>query len=269
MSKSVSTLAFQKALLHAPIKTIREWFVDAWTSVNNTSAGQVRQLLKNDDYAELLTDRWYAALPDIERAYKVYNDRYYCVDIWMCFARYSRTYLRALTRPTKTNSTPFVEMVADEIRGVADVGCGPGLTSATLGGMFPDAKISCTNLKNTDQWNFITRMSEFFGIENLKPSVHEINHPVDLVFASEYFEHHIAPIEHVREIIDAVSPRYFVIANAFNTRSIGHFITYTVDGEPVDQSKMSRLFGRTMRDAGYQQVKMGHFNNKPHVWKRQ
>jgi len=51
----------------------------------------------------------------------------------------------------------------------------------------------------------------------------------------------------VKEIIDAISPKYFIIANAFNTHSIGHFKTYEYENDLgmssiVDQSKISAIF---------------------------
>jgi hypothetical protein len=96
----------------------------------------------------------------------------------------------------------------------------------------------------------------------------EIPQTGGLVFASEYFEHFQDPIKHVDHIVDAIEPKYFVIANAFNTHSIGHFETYENYGIKVPQDKISRMFNNKLRELGYSQVKTGLFNNKPTLWKK-
>ena len=98
--------------------------------------------------------------------------------------------------------------------------------------------------------------------------VAEIPEKGGLVFASEYFEHFLDPIMHVEHIVEHIDPKYFVIANAFNTWSIGHFEIYENHGEPVPQNKISRMFNNKLRELGYSQVKTGLFNNKPTLWKK-
>jgi hypothetical protein len=103
---------------------------------------------------------------------------------------------------------------------------------------------------------------------NLIESVHEVGHNVDFVFASEYFEHIQNPTKHIKEIIDAISPKYFIIANAFNTHSIGHFKTYEYEDEIVDQSKISAIFNKFLVKSGYEKVLCKMWNNKPTIWRR-
>ena len=110
-------------------------------------------------------------------------------------------------------------------------------------------------------------MSQRYGFEMIE-SVAEIKKQVDVVFASEYFEHFYDPIDHAAFIIENISPKYFVIANAFNTESIGHFIKYKAYNNVVDQSLISNLFNKSLRNMGYTKLKTTLFNNKPNIWKR-
>ena len=72
----------------------------------------------------------------------------------------------------------------------------------------------------------------------------DLKENVDIVFASEYFEHFYDPIDHLSTIVSSVSPKYFVIGNAFNTWSIGHFIKYKAYNNIVDQSDIGLIFNK-------------------------
>ena len=91
----------------------------------------------------------------------------------------------------------------------------------------------------------------------------------DLIFASEYFEHVSDPINHLNHIINNVKPRSFIIANAFGSKSIGHFDEYEANGDKVSNKAIGRLFNKSLREAGYQMMKTKLWNNRPSIWVRE
>ena len=89
-----------------------------------------------------------------------------------------------------------------------------------------------------------------------------------LVVAFEYFEHIEDAVTHLAEMLRTCSPRYMLIANAFNTTSVGHFRVYRHAGRQVDASRMSKMFNAVLRESGYEQVKTKLWNNKPAYWRK-
>lgn len=216
-----------------------------------------------------LTEQWYEVLEQagIESAYEVYGDKNYFVDIIHCFAGYSRRYLRDLYKPKMPGEVSFYDLTKNA-KCIVDTGCGVSYSTIALKQMYPDAEVFATNLRGTKQWEFCSHMAEKHGF-NMIEDVKEIEgEKVDFTFSSEYYEHFLDPMEHVKHITDTISPEYMVIANAFNTWSIGHFETYTVDGVDIDQKKISRKWNDYVRTLGYTKVKTKFFNNKPNIWQR-
>jgi hypothetical protein len=78
---------------------------------------------------------------------------------------------------------------------VADLGCRMGITPCPQE-MFPQAEVTGTNLAGTTQTAIALRLGRQFGFQ-VRETVQQIPAPVDLVFASEYFEHIPAPIDHL------------------------------------------------------------------------
>lgn len=91
---------------------------------------------------------------------------------------------------------------------------------------------------------------------------------VDFVFASEYFEHIENAVEHLTDIIDTCNPKYLIIANSFNTISIGHFNEYLHSGLKIPAKNMSKLFNLTLKKRGYIKVKTSFWNNRPSFFVR-
>jgi len=92
----------------------------------------------------------------------------------------------------------------------------------------------------------------------------------DVVFASDFFEHIHTPVAYLRNVLDALHPTTLIIANSFNTRAIGHFTAYEIDGAHVDAARMSRQFNAELRRYGYGKVAAAKFwNGRPAVWRRQ
>ena len=91
---------------------------------------------------------------------------------------------------------------------------------------------------------------------------------IDLVFASEYFEHIENAIDHLIQILTICQPKYLIIANAFNATSLGHFNFYKHDNQLVPKSKMNVLFASTMKEHGYEKMKTKFWNDRPAYWKK-
>lgn len=222
--------------------------------------------IKSKDHFNKLTEEWYYHLNnnDLESAYKVYNDEYYFTDIWNCFVNFSRRYLRDISRPCFFDGKSFIEKTQDA-KIVLDVGCGIGYSTSILKQLYPNAKVYGTNLKNTKQWEFCKMMAKRYDFTMIE-SPADIENNVDVVFASEYFEHFYDPVDHLGDIVSSVFPKYFVIGNAFNTWSIGHFIKYKAHNSIIDQSNICMVFNNSLRQLGYDHLETKLYNNKPNIW---
>ena len=209
---------------------------------------------------QFLMDQWQESLDIGEPDYSVYGSPYYMVEGYACWAIYSRTVLRNI-RKRKT------EIFGDDVSKILDIGNGIGLSTVNLRELFPDAQIFANNFEGSEQWKINEVLQKDANYTLLNEHL-DGNERVDLIFASEYFEHIIDPIEHARELIQMFDPKYMIIANSFNTLGIGHFRSYYNGGQMVDQSKISRLFNKYLRDSGYELVKPPFFNNTPAVWRR-
>ena len=215
-------------------------------------------------YQDYLEGEWYRALDDNRIDYSVYNDEYYFTDLWLCWEIFSRGYLRAIKHPSSLSKDgdSLIDFL-DDVATVVDLGCGIGYTTAALKEIFPHAKVYGTNLKKTRQFTFCQSIERHY-----KFRVTEDKHikTADFVFASEYFEHILAPAEHVEDIISRWNPSYLYLANSFNTKSVGHFREYWINDDWVDQKDASRAFNAILGGLGYQKVKTCLWNDKPALW---
>lgn len=210
--------------------------------------------------------RWYASLQGQEPDWSVYATDYYLAEMWACWTVYSRKYLIEIQKP---GSLPPRGVYSDlqPVHHIVDLGCGIGFTSAALKQMFPRARVTATNLGDTAQAVIARRLGERFGFTVVR-TVQEIRFDADLVFASEYFEHIPSPVEHLNEIVAALKPRTFLIANSFGTRAIGHFDAYQVDGRRLGSELLSKRFNNSLRSHGYTKVKTRLWNGRPAYWRR-
>jgi 2-polyprenyl-3-methyl-5-hydroxy-6-metoxy-1,4-benzoquinol methylase len=236
-------------------RVLMHQFVDDYCSMFDVKKDLALQYIKTQEKFTEMTDDWYRLLNQVGfEAYEVYNYDYYFTDLWTCFANYSRGYLRNVRKQLQFDEKYTI---------IADLGCGVALTTSALKQTYPNSYVIGTNIPDTKQWKFAQHMSSKYGFD-LQP---ELRGQVDVVFASEYFEHIHTPLEHLDELVQNAKPKYFIIANAFNTRSIGHFETYFHNGVKIDQSLISKLFNNRLRSHGYIKEKMPFFNNKPNVWR--
>lgn len=209
-----------------------------------------------------LKNRWSRSLKGKQPDFSVYSDTYYVCELWLCWIRYSRRYLRDISK----DSSLFGKSIVSDIQtnSVLDLGCGFGYTTAALKEIFSHATVTGTNLPGTVQAKLASRLGKAAGF---KVASSHTKQKADLVFASEYFEHFERPVEHLEDVILRVKPKYWLIANSFGTDAIGHFQTYFHDDSAYDSKGISRLFASTMRNHGYEKIKTKCWNNRPAYWK--
>lgn len=258
----------QNKFLYEKPAVLFEEFMDDYTSLFDVDRDAAKRMKKDGSLWLRLTDEWYNQLEanNLDEAFKVYNDDYYFVDIFNCFAQYSRNYIKRLIKPSMENDQSVYDLLKNT-KSFVDIGCGISYSTCALKTLLPNATGYAVNLKDTKQWQLCEIMAKRYDF-NLVESVAEINESVDFVFASEYFEHIYNPTQHVKEIIDAISPKFIITANAFNTWSIGHFKTYECENAIIDQSKISKVFDTFLIENGYSKVKCKMWNNKPVVWRK-
>lgn len=244
------------------VRCARRTGLDAGEHERLARAGAARVSGRSDPGADPIADlqgRWYRSLEAGAPDYGIYDDPVYLADLWGCWLVYSRAYIRALARS---------EVVGPLIRGIesiADLGCGVGYSTAALYDTFA-VDVVGTQLPGTIQWSIARDLADerHFG---LLDSVEEVGR-VDMVFASEYFEHFEQPIQHLTEVWEACKPRLLVVANAFGAKAIGHFDQYKIFDSRVNGAGVGRLFNAALRRFGYEQVETGFWNRRPAVWVR-
>lgn len=242
-----------------PAKNIKKLKEVAQTSIRYYS-GDVNFRKQNRELMKL-ESIWYKSLRTHNPAYSVYGSDYYLSDIWACWAVYSRKYLTTIQ-----NNTSIISSLG-KVRTVVDLGCGLGYTTASLSQIFSRSTVYGTNIKNTEQMIFCNTLADRYNLV-IVDSIDAIQlNKIDLLFASEYFEHFESPIAHLFDVYTSLRPRNIIIANSFNTKSIGHFHSYVVNGGYVDESEVSRLFNKELISLGYVKQKTNLWNNRPAYWK--
>ena len=216
-----------------------------------------------------LEERWYNSLIKNTPDYEVYAHADYIVEAYLCWAVYSRKYLRILNANTYLDPTLFknvtiVDAVTTNVRIILDVGNGLGYSTAALASLFPYSTVFGTNVRDSVQYKFCEYISNKYRFSMV--SSFEGMQDIDLIFASEYFEHFESPIEHLEMMLDETSPKYLVIANSFNTRAAGHFPVYNVYGRNILAKDLSRIFSNTLFKRGYLRVPIKIFNNRPMIY---
>lgn len=220
-------------------------------------------------YTEYLEQQWYDSLETDEPDFSIYADEYYFTDVWVCWQMYSRGYLRSINHPNSWKPEHSIGDLVADVNTIVDLGCGIGYTSAALAELFPNARVFATNLPNTPQWKWCREMATACNF-TLLPNTTFIDRPnsIAMIVAFEYFEHFYDPIDHLKKVLEDTDAQFLYLANSFNTKSMGHFTSYSVDGRLVDQKDMSKRFNESLKKLGFYQVKTKIWNNKPTLWQR-
>jgi hypothetical protein len=213
-------------------------------------------------YLRELETRWYEALKSELIDYSVYSSDDYMAELRACWVVYSRHYLKAIQTYKSLPPNGIYERLKG-IKSVADLGCGIAYTTAALKQMFPTARVIGTNLYDTIQSDFGKKMGEVYNFE-IFPDITRFS-SIDLIFASEYFEHILNPIDDLK-IILRTNPKFLLIANSFSVKSIGNFNFYYDRGTKYTGKEISRLFNQELIKYGYKKIKTKLWNNRPNFW---
>ncbi len=208
-----------------------------------------------------LEERWYKSIrEDGAPDYSVYAGDDYLAEAWACWMVYSRKHLRETNR---LHPNIYSDLPSDAT--VVDLGNGLGLTTATLKQMLPSCTVVGTNLRGTTQWDIASALAETYCF-GMAEDPNDIGSDADLIFASEYFEHFDDPLPHLRHVIESLTPKRLLIANAFTADAIGHFDLYVSPSGLIDGSAMSRMFNDTLKRYGYVKQKTKLWNSRPAYW---
>lgn len=256
-----------------------DYFSDEWSQYRNkditreTSREIIEMECKNTrgfpntEYGRILTEQWYNNLSQ-----EVYNDKYFFTLLYFCWLKYSRKYINDIYKNT------FFSQLR-QVDNVFDIGNGIGYSTIQLCEIFgEDTNIYATNIRNTEQWKFneylMTKKNKgytlFENFEELKEidKMLKVSSQQNLIFASEFFEHLYEPIIYLEKMINILSPKYLIIANSFNTYSVGHYNEYRVDNTIVKSDIMTKIFNNKLKSLGYTQIKIGLWNNRPNIWEK-
>jgi hypothetical protein len=227
--------------------------------------------IANDGHAYVLDAvkaHWYRSLEAEAPDYTVYDGYEYLAESFVCWQMYSRKYLLSIQ---KTEALPPSGVSGRVKPGtpIVDLGNGLGFTSSALRQTFPLSSVFATNVPGSVQWSVAEILAKNYGF-TMKADAKAIGSKGRgaLVFASEYFEHFLSPVDHLTDVLEALEPSALLLASAFSSPGIGHFNTYLVGSQPVSGAQASRAFNDTLRSYGYVKIKTGLWNNRPAYWER-
>lgn len=205
-----------------------------------------------------MRDKWYSSMELEDADLSLYSHPLYFCDLLACFKIYSSEYIKKVKGLDLHASTCL------------DLGCGLGLTTRALVEAGITGAVG-TNIRGTPQYEFCESHVNVV-------SDHRQVGGVDLVFASEYFEHIYNASDHLFEVIEFNKPKVIVMANAFNAKSFGHY-NHFYNGKWASKSvpcdsyvpchRMGRLFSQILKSEGYRKMKTGFWNDRPNVWTRE
>ena len=230
----------------------------------------------SNEIINAMEQHWYRSLrqnnmPD----YSIYDSPIFVLDLWACWKLYSRNYIRNIvTSKNEINGERIYDYFNKRINNVVDLGCGIGYTSVALSQVF-NCGVYATNIKDSAQWKFCkllfqnhNRIGIADNIKKVGEHIKKNERTIDMVFASEYFEHFANPIDHATIVINSVKPKFIAMANAFGADAIGHFDTYPVGDKKVEGRLFGRYFNDHIRSMGYETLETGFFNNRPYIFQK-
>jgi len=221
-----------------------------------------------DDKNQILEDlkkEWEKSLEEDAPNYSVYGHPAYLNESFVCWKTYSRKYVKLIKQYLKTKDC---EINVGEVENILDMGCGCAYSTIALKAVFPNAHIIASNIKDTLQYKidkYVTDNIDGCDIIDEKDTFNL--EKIDMIFASEFFEHLVSPIDLLSKIIQTYKPKYIIFANTFTQMAIGHFKKYNVYGKWEDGHSTSRAFNKCLRLNGYCKIDTGFFNNRPNIYK--
>lgn len=230
----------------------------ALTTIKYLSSSKFKR--KNLYYNQELETLWYKKIEKNIIDYSIYDDDRYISELWACFIVYSKKYLKSLLNIKSFPPNGFLSEFKN-VKTILDMGCGFGLTTGILKEIFPKMIVYGTNIKDTLQYSVAKYFSKTYDFKILT----DINNlkEIDLIFASEYFEHLENPIDELSFILKKLKPKYLLIANSFGTRGIGHFNIYNYNGNKYTGKEISKIFIDKLKENNYEKVKTKLWNNRP------
>ena len=216
--------------------------------------------LENKCLADKYTKVWYDSIKENydNPAYWIYGEPLYLGEVLFCWKKYSRMYVKMLKKLELKN-----------INKILDLGCGIGFTTVALSEQY-NCDVFGTNIPNTLQYKINEFVVKKYGSDKCHIVDSNLGAPgkFDLIFASEFFEHITNPVELLEDILKTYKPNYFVFANSFKPKNIGHFNSYYYNNVLMDSISTSRLFSKTLKKFGYKKVETGFYNGRPAVWEK-
>ena len=219
-----------------------------------------------DNYLQKIQSRWYSSLKSNDPDYSIYNDDYYLAESWFCWVRCSRNYVNSLNRKNGLSKDITVYQYLKGINSVLDLDAGIGYSTAALKQLFKSCDVSAFEIYGTTQYEFCKIMGAQYGFKVISDIDKLPN--VDLIFASEYFEHFERPIEHLINIIENSNPKYFYIANSFRRSGRGHFNKYKHLNTVYDKNVISKVFNDRLKYFGYEKQNTNLWQNRPNFWEK-
>lgn len=221
-----------------------------------TAPAARREMLRPNQEIE---QRWYNSIKQGNPDFDVYNTPWYIAECFACWKVYSRKYLRNC-------EVSGVFDIITTVNNVLDLGCGVGITTATLADRFPNAEIIGTNILFSMQYNIAKIFGQHFNFKVMEDIPEK---RVDIVFASEFFEHLKVPTFYLQYILMKADPKILIVANTFGSPAIGHFPTYlTHEGPTQSGRETARDFTSMLRYYGYKNLDCHFWNNRPQVWSK-
>ena len=195
-----------------------------------------------------------------------YTNLFYLYSATVCYFYYSRAAIGVLFKNKEK---------LGKIDRILDLGAGNGLTSMKLSDVF-NCKVYYNQLdgiqKEFAREMFIKYNSNCTVLPEDR-SFERTNGKIDLVFASDFFEHLERPINYLENVIRNVNPKYIVTCNAFTAPHPDHihpFYFHKQYGgtiESIEPKKISRRFNAKLRYSGYEIYFKG-WSGRPTVWKK-
>lgn len=212
-----------------------------------------------------MRQKWEESIINGKPDYSLYGDNAYMNEVFICWREYSRRYLMLLQKYLKREDCEIDEK---DVRSVLDLGCGCGYSTIGLKALFPQAIVSATNLKGTLQHSINVYVTDNIEGINIYDENDTFNlGKIDMVFASEFFEHLTSPIDYLEKLIKTYRPKYFIFANTFSQMALGHFYSYLYNGCEYVGKQVSKKFNNTLKENGYVKVETGFFNHRPSIYK--